>query len=344
MNNTEHSEREKSSLKIEIVDGQTVRECLPMSTCIQLMSEVLVSHYQKEALVPQRLTSSLFDPDHHLMLMPAALQKPAILGVKTLTLCPDNPQRSLPAIQGLITLFDLDTGTPIALVDAASITLMRTAAASAAATQVLAREDACSLALIGTGRQAESHLQAMLAIRPINRVTVWGRSAEKARVFADRARNNIDRSIDITAATDIAIAINEADIVCTLTGSQNPIIKGEWLKPGTHINMVGAHSSDTREVDADTIKRARLFVEIKSAALKEAGDILIPLRAGEIQENHILGEVAQVILGDIAGRTHANDITAYKSLGNAAQDLAAAAKVLELARLHGRTRVIEWML
>ena len=325
---------------IDIVDGKTVRECLSMTTCIQQMKEIMVSLYKQEVLLPERIASSLFNSGEQIMVMPGALLNPSIVGVKTLTLYPSNPSLFRPAIQGLITLFDSETGSPVALIDAASITGIRTAAASAAATDVLAREDACSLALIGTGLQAETHLQAMLEVRPINKVTVWGRTLGKAEAFADRIRQTLDITIDVEQ--DVAAAVKNADIICTLTGSEQPILKGQWLKSGAHINMVGGHSSNAREVDTNTIKCARLFVEHKAAALKEAGDILIPLRANEVDESHIVGEIAQVFLGEIKGRQSDEEVTAYKSLGNAAQDLVAATVTLTQARQLGVAHVVQF--
>jgi ornithine cyclodeaminase len=328
-------------LKIEIIDGKTVRECLSMERCIALMVETQIALYQQKALAPQRLKIGLFEGDDELLVMPAVLQEPAVAGIKTLTLCPDNPKASepslaRPAIQGLMTLFDSSTGSPIALVDAASITAIRTAAASGAATQVLAKEDASILCLLGTGVQAETHLKAMLAVRPITQVRVWGRSGNKAESFAQRMQSAM--MIPIEAKDNISNAVKGADIICALTGSQEPIVQGEWIKSGAHLNLVGSHSPNAREVDTCTIQHARLFVEVKSAALKEAGDILIPLQAKEIRESHILGEIALVHLDEVPGRVCDEDITVYKSLGNAAQDLAAAYAVYLEACKKGKTQ------
>lgn len=314
---------------ISIVDGRAVRECLSMSQCIEAMVDTMLALYHGEHMLHQRLPCKVFTTDNHLLVMPGVSLKPAVTGVKTITLYPDNPSLSLPAIQGFITLFDLQTGRPLALIDAASITALRTAAASAAATQFLAREDASTLALIGTGVQAESHLHAMLAIRPINKVFVWGRNPEKGERLVGRMRQQ--HPVSIEYVNDIASAVCSADIICTLTGSERPLIKASWLKPGVHINLVGSHSPNKREVDSQTIKRSRLFVEVKSAALIEAGDILIPLQKNEIDESHILGEIGAVIAGDIQGRRSDHEITVYKSLGNAAQDLAAANAALSQA-------------
>ena len=328
-------------MTIEILDGKAVWESLSMTDCIRLMQDAAVAHHQQQVILPQRLALPLFNANDTLMMMPGAQQHPAIAGVKTLMICPDNPQAAKPAIQGLITLFDLSSGAPLALIDAPSITAIRTAAASAAATRVLAREQASSLTLIGTGLQAETHLQSIMAVRPITQVKVWSRTRENAAAFAQN--NSAQYALPITPVDTIEAAVNNADIICTLTASHQPLIKGQWLKPGVHLNVVGAHTSQSREVDTETIKRSRLFVDLKSAALKEAGDILIPLKEKAISDSHILGDIAQVFLEQIPGRVSEKDITVYKSLGNAAQDLAAAYQALVQAREKGVAKTIEFL-
>ena len=328
--------------QLEIIDGKTVRQCLNMPQCIDLMADTLLALHRQQAQAPQRISLPLFAQDKTLLTMPGAIQTLGIAGTKTLSLCEANPAQGRPAIQGLITLLDLNTGAPIALVDAASITAIRTAAASAAATRVLARESASRLALIGTGIQAKTHLEAMMAIRPIKHIHLYSRREANAQAFAQAMQDKTDATFQVFDSVEKAIA--SADIICTLTSSPNPLIKGHWLKPGVHLNLVGAHTPDAREVDSKTIQPSRLFVELKSTALREAGDILIPLRAKQIQESHILGEVAEVIAGNLIGRNNSDDITVYKSLGNAAQDLAAAYAVLEQARIRGLSKPIDFCL
>lgn len=328
------------NMPIDIVDGTRVRDCLLMPACIRLMRDTMVAIYQHKTVLPQRLVTPLLNNTDYFAAMPGAMLNPAVSGAKLVTLYPHNPVVGRPAIQGLITLFDLETGEAIALVDAATITAIRTAAASAAATQALAREGARILLLLGYGVQAHTHLEAMIAVRPIDQVMVWGRSFEKAQAFAAREQKRIN--IGIEAVANLRCAVQSADIICTLTGSHHPIIEGEWLRPGVHLNLVGAHSPTTREVDSEAIKRSRLFVEIKKFTLQEAGDILIPLREGAFNESHILAEIAQVFLGEFSGRQSETDITAYKSLGNTAQDLAAAYAALTSAKRQGKTSTVEF--
>lgn len=315
-------------MTIPIIDDKKVREVLSVSDCVPVMANAIVAMHHRKMLAPQRSTTALFNRDQHLMVMPGAAANLGVFGVKTLSLYPENPAHGRPAIQGFIMLFDLASGAPIGLVDAASITAIRTAAASAVATKALAREDASTLALIGVGPQAETHLQAMLAVRPVTRVRVIARTTAKAQAFVQRVKSTLSSEIEFCVGSDIAAAVKDTDIICTLTSSRQPVLKGEWLQEGVHINMVGAHTPDTREVDTSVILRSRLFVEQKSTALHEAGDILIPLKSGDISEQSILGELAQVMEGEIDGRLTRHDITAYKSLGNASQDLAAAYEAL----------------
>lgn len=331
---------DKNSFTIEIIDGKAVRECLTVASCIPLMEKTMVALHRGEVILPQRFSLPLFEGDQQLMIMSGAMKQAQVVGIKALTLYPSNPSKNIPAIQGFISLFDANTGTLMALVDAASITAIRTAAASGVATQYLAKADASCLALIGTGPQAESHFHAMLSVRPIKRVKIWSRNFEKARALAKRICQSSQLSVE--AEENIHAAIEDADIICTLTGSSVPLINGQCLKPGAHLNLIGAHSAVTREVDTGTIRRSRVFVEHKSAAFKEAGDLLIPMRENAIQESHVLGELAQVILGDVVGRENDADITCYKSLGNASQDLAAAVTVLFKARNKSRSKVVNY--
>jgi ornithine cyclodeaminase len=312
-----------------------------MEECIDLMATTMVSVSQGEAAIPQRSILALGDSGNAFIVMPGASGRPAAFGSKLVSFFPGNT--SLPAIQGLIVVFNTATGRPDAVVDAAAVTALRTAAASGMATRLLAREDAKTLALLGYGLQAEYHLRAMQAVRAIERVLVWGRSMEKAQAFANRHRTHA--GIEIIAASDPQSAVEQADIVCTVTSSPSPILEGPWLKPGTHLNLVGAFTPTTREADTEAIRKARLFVEIREFALREAGELLIPIARGELTNDHIAGEIADVIQGSVQGRLSSEEITAYKSLGNVAQDLATAAYAHQQAtkrRLLGLVQVAKF--
>ena len=256
-----------------------------------------------------------------MLVMPGALPEPAVFGAKLLSLYPGNRDTALPVIQGQVLLFDGANGKPLALVDAASLTAIRTAAASGAATRVLARTDASKLALLGYGVQAASHLEAMRSVRPIRQVSIWGPHPEKAEAFA--AEHDAE-GLSVRAVASATAAIEDADLICAVSASPTPIVKGDDLKPGCHVNLVGAHSPSTREADSETLKRARVFTEITEFALAEAGDLLLAIEDGAITLEHIAGEIGSVFNGEVAGREHDDQITLYKNLGNVAQDLAAA--------------------
>lgn len=327
-------------MPFHFLDGKTITETLPMSDCIDVMSDAMMAVHKGKTVIPLRQFVSLPEAGTILGSMPGAMTDPAVSGAKLITLYPDNPAQGLAAIQGVIILFDLNNGAPIALLDAQTITAMRTAAASGAATRLLARKDARTLALFGYGVQAASHLEAMLAVRDIDRVLVWGRSVERAQDFAQSMRTRFD--IDVQATAQAQRAAEQADIICTLTASPTPVIEGQWLKAGAHINLVGAHTPTNREIDSEGIKKSRLYVEIKEFALKEAGDILIPLQEGAISEDHIVGEIGSVLAGDAPGRANDDEVTIYKSLGNVAQDLAAAYAVFERAKEAGKSQCVDF--
>jgi alanine dehydrogenase len=198
---------------------------------------------------------------------------------------------------------------------------LRTGAASGLATRLLARADAHTLGLLGYSVQADAHLEAVCAVRDIREVRVWGRSPERAQQFVDRHANTTRARLLVAATAREAAA---CDVVCAVTGAREPVIRGEWVQPGAHVNLVGAHAPDAREADTALIARARVYVDSNAGAWSEAGDLLIPLAEGAIDRTHVAGEIGALLLGRIAGRTRADEITVYKSLGSVAQDLVAA--------------------
>ncbi len=311
---------------IPVFDAEVVRQRLPMSRCIDLLTDLHASISRGEVELPLRSGVPLpFEPEgsNTLLVMPGALPDPAVFGAKLLSIYPDNgnAQLPLPVIQGHVLLFDGANGSPLALVDAASLTAIRTAAASGAASRALARSDASTLALLGYGVQAESHLEAMRAVRSVEQVRVWGPNPEKAAAFADRFS---DSELRIEAVSSAEDAVTDADLVCAVTASTTPVIQGQWLSPGCHLNLVGAHSPSTREADGATLARARIFTEITEFAFAEAGDLLLAMKEGAIERSAIAGEIGDVFNEEIAGRERDDQITLYKNLGNVAQDLVAA--------------------
>ena len=277
-----------------------------------------------EIELPLRSFLPVADGKGAFALMPGEIS--TAFGAKLLSLYPGNPGRDIPAIQGCILLFDPETGRPTAVVEGGSVTAIRTAAASGAATRVLAREDAAVLALLGYGVQAQTHLEAMLCVRPIREVRVWGPSVEKARRFAAR---NASKELTIDAVETASEAIRGADMVCGVSSASEPIIEGRRLAPGCHLNLVGAHTPKTREADGETLGRARVFTEVTTFAMRESGDVLLAIEEGRLSEDDLCGEIGAVIDGEIEGRRDGGEITLYVSLGNTAQDLAAAQFVYE---------------
>jgi len=216
--------------------------------------------------------------------------------------------------------------------DAAEITARRTAAASAVATRALARPDPAILAILGTGEQADTHIEALALVRPLSAIRIWGRSPDKAHALAVR---HAHLPFPIEVCDSVRAAVEGADIVCTLTGSPEPILEGRWLTPGTHVNLVGASQRNVREADDEVVTRARFFVDLKLSALAEAGEWHHARQAGLVEEAHMLAEIGEVLEGRLAGRLSPSDITVYKSVGMAAQDLAAAHVIYERAVMEG---------
>jgi len=249
-----------------------------------------------------------------------------IVGIKVVTVFPGNESTPYESHQGSVMLFEPQHGRPLAIIDAGEITTIRTAAVSAVATRHLARKEAASLAILGSGTQAFSHVQAMLEVRPIRRLRVWSRNGDNARRLIRRASEKLPAlaNVDVETCSDAADAVRDADIVCTTTGAREPVLLGEWLSPGTHINAVGACIPVARELDSAAVTNARLFVDWRDSALHEAGDLLTPMRAGAIDASHIQADLAEVVTAQHPGRTSDDDVTLFKSLGIAVEDIAAA--------------------
>jgi ornithine cyclodeaminase len=254
------------------------------------------------------------------------------MGLKVVTVMPRNHGTELDAHQGAVMIFETKRGQPLAILDATSVTRIRTGAVSGVATRALAREDAGDLAILGSGTQAISHLAAMACVRKLRRVRVWSREDANARRFAER-QARLGLKIEVAASAEAAV--RDADLICTTTSTREPILHGDWIAAGAHINAVGACFPTTRELDTRAVKRARLFVDRRESALNEAGEFLIPRAEGAITDAHILGELGDVLLGRCIGRTGPSDVTLFKSLGIAVEDLAAAHWAYQRARAEG---------
>lgn len=323
-----------------VVTQAEVPALLPMEACIEVVEQVLASVARGEAVLPLRNWITLPDGSGLLAMMPGYTAVPPVLGLKAITVFPGNHGSPYDAHQGAVLLFEPEHGQLRAVIDATAVTAIRTAAASAVATRLLAREDAGDLALIGTGVQARTHLDALSRVRTLHRVRAWSREPEHVRAFVGDARRLY--GIDVEAATSAEAAVQDADMVCTVTSAREPVLRGEWLAEGVHVNAVGASQKQARELDSSAVARARLFVDRRESTLAESGDFLVPRGEGLIGDDHIVAEIGDLLVGRARGRRGPDEITLFKSLGLAVEDLAAAHAVYERALDSGTGRWIEF--
>ena len=315
-----------------IIRAQEIRRLLPMAACIEVMDRAMRAASTGGVDTPERIIAPLADGRSYFIVMPGSLRAPAVYGAKVVSLHPENPTQGRPAVQGFVTLFDGASGSPVALLDGAEITRIRTAAVSALATRELARHGATSHGIFGAGVQAASHLEAIACVRDIEQVSVWARNARKAVAFAtEQAQRS---GLAVKAVTDPAEAA-ACDVVSAVTNSPEPVLFGEWLKPGAHLNLVGSHEAHHREADTQAMLRSTIYVDSRAGALSEAGDLLIPMAEGRLSHGDISGELGEVLAGNAPGRKDDEQITLYKSLGTVAQDLFAAEYVLREALSEG---------
>jgi ornithine cyclodeaminase len=308
-------------MKVLIVNQAEVARLLPMGECIAAMEETLKGLARGEALLPLRQVTMLPRNLGALAAMPAYSDALKAIGVKVITVFPGNRGTAHDSHQGAVLLFEAGHGSLMAIVDATEVTAIRTAAVSGVATRLLARPAAGDLALLGSGVQARTHLEAMLLVRPLKRIRVWSPTPGHASAFGERESKR--HNVDIEAMGSARGTVKDADIVCTVTSSREPVLKGDWLTPGVHINAVGSSVQAARELDTAAVKKAALFVDRRESALSEAGDFLIPKAELAIGDDHIRGEIGEVLLDRVPGRTSPQDITLFKSLGLAVEDLAA---------------------
>ncbi|WP_209428088.1 ornithine cyclodeaminase family protein [Pararhodobacter sp. SW119] len=319
---------------MRVLSHEDVATLLPMEEAIEVIERAMRTVSAGGAQLPLRSVVPV-GGRNMMGVMPGAISDPPCYGVKIVSLFPENPSRGLSGHRGAIVLFEAETGGAVAMMDAGLLTAIRTAAASAVATRALARPESRVLTLIGTGEQAEHHLDAMLAVLPIKEVRVVGRRAEKAAAFAAQAGER-QRRLSITHGTDAQSAIAGADVVCTLTSSPVPVLSGDWLEPGQHLNVVGASVPAKREIDDMAVLRSAVFCDYRPSFLAQAGEIVEMIAAGNIDEDHLRAEIGEVLSGTRPGRASGEDITLYRSLGIAAQDLAAADHVWTASAKAGR--------
>jgi len=310
------------------LDGAEVRRALPMCDAIDAMRSAFAQLSRGQVTLPTRLRIDAPAENGAALFMPCHSTTIKMFSLKIATVFDDNPRRGLPLVQSTVTLIDGTTGTPLVIMDGVCLTAIRTGAASGLATDLLARPEASIVAIIGSGVQARTQLEAVCIVRDIKFARVYSRDFEAASRFAREMSEQL--GIDVEPVRSAAAAIHNADIICTATTSTSPVFEDADLSPGTHINAIGSFRPGMVEIPAATVCRARVVVDHRASALEEAGDLIAPLNAGLIHESHFATELGDLILGAAAPRRDHNDVTLFKSVGIAIQDLVAACRAARL--------------
>jgi alanine dehydrogenase len=315
---------------IRILSGEDVRRALPMRQAIEAIKGAFAQLSAGQADVPLRV--GLQVPRHNgvTLFMPAYLAADDQMAVKIVSVFNDNLARGLPLIHALVVVVDATTGEPAAVMDGTYLTALRTGAVSGAATDLLARQDVRTASVFGAGAQGRTQLEAVCAVRPIREAWVYDVAPERAAAYADEMRQRL--SLPVEVAETPAEAVHQADVICTATTSSSPVFDDADVRPGTHINAIGAYTPQMQEIPAETVLRAKVVIDHREASLAEAGDLLIPLREGLMTESHIHAELGEIVAGLKPGRASPEELTLFKSVGVAVQDVAAASAVLEAAR------------
>ena len=312
------------TIQLRLLGATDVDRAIDMRQAIDIMATAFKELASGRANVPQRLG---VETEAGLVLaMPGSLPEQSALAIKVVSVFPGNSRLGLPSVFGLVLVLDASSGAPLALIEGSHLTALRTGAASGLATKLMAREDARTVALFGAGVQARTQLAAVRAVRDIREVRIVSRTPQSAERLAGELTG-----LETRVLADSGAAVRGADIVITATTSATPVVFGRDVEPGTHVNAIGAYTPTMREVDADVVRRARVIVDTRQGALAEAGDLIMAIRERAITTDHIVAELGEVVNGTIAGRTSEEEITLFKSVGHAAQDVALARRVLDVA-------------
>ena len=309
------------------INKEKIASLLPMEECIEVMEKMFRSLAAGECLQPLRNIMRLPDGSGVLGMMPGHAAKLEVMGIKVISVFHANKEAGFPSHQGIVMLFDAKNGQPLMLFDALEITAIRTAAASAVATKLLSRKDSSTLAIIGSGEQAKRHIEAMLLVRNIKQINLWSRNENNAKHLVNEL--SAEYNIPIHIKKNVQQAVEHADIICTVTASKEPVVLGDWIAAGTHINAVGSSTALARELDTTAIGRSKLFTDRYESLFNEAGDFLIPKKEGAITDEHVKAEIGEVLSGTKKGRENDEEITVFKSLGIAAEDIFSAYHVYE---------------
>lgn len=327
-------------MALRILNAAQVRQALPMAAAIAAMKTAFAELAQGQVTLPLRTQVDVSAHQGVALFMPAYAAGSDALAVKAVAVYPGNPGRGLPTIHGVVLVFEASSGRPVALLEGGALTAIRTGAASGAATDLLARPDAHVAAIIGSGVQARTQLEAVCTVRPIQEVRVYSINRQQAEQFAQETAGQGPIPLRVVVTRDAESAVRGADVVCTATTSHTPVFSASALAPGCHINAVGAFRPDMQEIDAETVQKARVVVDQREAALAEAGDLIVPLQQGVIGESHIYAELGAIAAGQAPGRENVEQITLFKSVGLAVQDAVAASAALERAEAAGLGAVI----
>jgi alanine dehydrogenase len=304
------------------INREKIASLLSMDECISVMERMFRSLAKGECLQPLRSLMWLPGKTGLLGMMPGYAESLGVMGIKVISVFHSNRDAGYPSHQGVVILLDAKHGQPLMIFDAQEITAIRTAAASALATRLLSRENSELLAIIGTGEQAERHIESMLLVRKIKQINLWGRNENSARELAEKI--GVTCNIPIHIKKNAKEAVQHADIICTVTSSKQAVVMGEWISEGAHINAVGSSTPATRELDTTTIQRSKLFTDCYESLFNEAGDFLIPKKEGAVTDSDVKGELGEVLIGTKKGRENKEEITIFKSLGIAAEDIFSA--------------------
>lgn len=304
---------------IRSIDRAEVTEKLTYELCIPIVREAMIAFSTGET---RQLLRSIIPltGDRMFGIMPGAMAPDGPFGAKLISVFPENFAKGKQSHQGLIVLFDPESGEAVCAAHAGEVTAIRTAAASAVATDALARPEASRLAILGYGEQAATHIRAIAKVRSLESVHVWGRSSQKSAAFA--VCMAAETGLRIEAAPTAREAVSQAEIICTVTGASEPVLEGLWVQPGTHVNLVGSSYAGPVEVDYGLVVRARFIADSREGVLKQGAEFLRAKEAGLVDDDHIAAEIGEVLAGQREGRQSAEQVTAYKSLGHIVQDLA----------------------
>lgn len=306
-------------------DWQAVDSSLTYPLLIEALRQGFAAHWTS----PDRLHLEMsHDPERIMLLMPSwtGPAEHSYAGIKVATVHPENHLLNAPSVHALYYLVDGPTGAPLATMDATRMTLWRTACASALASSYLSRTDSSVMTMVGSGNLAPYFIRAHMAVRPITEVHLWNHNIRNAQILAEKLQAE---GLPVTAHADLVSAVEKSDIVSAATFSSTPLIFGKWLQPGTHVDTAGAFTADRRETDDEVVKRSKIYLDTRAGAMREGGDIAQPLKAGIITEHDIVGDLHDLTRGIVPGRTNNTDITYFKSVGHALEDLAAAIAIHE---------------